>query len=161
LVSVIVHVVKNACRARVRLGGLSKSLGVTGAVGALVLLSSCAGEKPTATGPTEPATSSPSATTSEAAEPECADLTGSPVARIVMDDFVFDPRCAIVTGDQKLEFVNEGKNRHSFTVPNIDFDVLAGESKTSKPIGQVLKPGETHIYECKYHRGMNADLQVE
>lgn len=131
-------------------------------MGALVFLSSCAGEKPTSTAPTEPAASSPSPTTTEAAEPECADLTGEATAQIRMVDFTFDPICAIVSADQKIEFVNEGNNRHSFTVPKLDLDVLTGESKTTpKPIGEVLKPGKTHKYLCKYHQNMTAELQVE
>jgi plastocyanin len=122
----------------------------------------CAGEKAPApeSQPTEPSSPSPVATTP--AEPECADLTGSATAEIVMLDFAFDPFCAIVSADQKLEFPNEGKNRHSFTVPKLDLVVLAGESKvTPKPIGEVLKPGETHTYTCKYHPPMTGELRVE
>jgi plastocyanin len=59
-----------------------------------------------------------------------------------------------------LEFTNEGNNRHSFTVPKLDLDVLPGESKTTEPIGQVLKSGEKHTYLCKYHPRMTAELQV-
>jgi plastocyanin len=96
------------------------------------------------------------------AEPECTDFTGSPVAQIVMIDFTFDPFCSIVSGDQKLEFVNEGKNRHSFTVPKLDLVVLAGETKTTKrPIGEVLKAGEAYVYGCKFHSRMTAELRVE
>jgi plastocyanin len=125
-----------------------------------LMLMACAGEPPgPQSQPTEQASPSPATTTP--AEPECADLTGSPVAGIVMLDFSFEPFCAIVSADQELEFVNEGNNRHSFTVPKLDFDVLAGESKTTDPIGQVLKPGETHTYDCKYHPGMSGELRVE
>jgi plastocyanin len=125
------------------------------------LFTACAGEEPSAPTGGE-ATSPPAAESTTPAEPGCADLTGSPVAQIVMIDFTFDPFCAIVTGDQTLELVNDGKNRHSFTVPKLDLDVLAGETKTTKkPIGEVLKAGETHVYECKYHPGMTAELQVE
>lgn len=131
-------------------------------MGALVFLSSCAGEKPTAKGPAEPTAPSPSPQATEPPEPECADLREESPARIVMVDFSFDPFCAIVSADQKIEFVNEGKNRHSFTVPKLDLDVLTGESKTTpKPIGEVLKPGKTHKYLCKYHPNMTAELQVE
>lgn len=125
------------------------------------LLAACAGEEgPTPTGGGE-AASPPAAQSTTPAEPECADLTGSPVAQIVMLDFVFDPRCAIVSGDQKLEFVNQGKIRHSFTVPELDLDVLFEKSKTTKqPIGEVLQPG-THAYACKYHPRMKGELRVE
>ena len=79
-----------------------------------------------------------------------------------MLDFAFDPFCALVSSDQRIEFVNEGKNRHSFTVPKLDLVVLAGESKTTpKPIGKVLKPGKTHTYLCKYHAPMTGELRVE
>lgn len=79
-----------------------------------------------------------------------------------MIDFTFDPFCAIVSADQKLEFVNGGKNRHTFTVPKLDLVVLTGETKTTKkPIGEVLKAGETYVYQCKYHPGMTGELQVE
>jgi plastocyanin len=125
-------------------------------------MAACAGEEPSGTQsqPTEQA--SPSPTTTAAAEPECADLTGSPVAQITMQTLTFNPFCAIVSGDQKLEFVNEGKSRHSFTTPELDFDVLSGKTKTTKqPIGEVLKPGGTYAYECKYHASMNGELRVE
>jgi plastocyanin len=96
------------------------------------------------------------------AEPECADLTGEATAQIVMRDNTFVPFCAIVSGDQKLEFVNEGKSRHSFTVPELDFDVLSGKTKTTEqPIGKVLKPGDTYAYVCKYHGAMNGELRVQ
>ena len=81
--------------------------------------------------------------------------------QIRMADFSFDPFCAIVSGDQKLEFVNEGNNRHSFTVPKLDLDVLSGASETTKPVGEILEPGKTHKYLCKYHPRMTAELQVE
>jgi plastocyanin len=126
-----------------------------------LVLVACAGGKPSAPTGGEGTTSPPAAQVTTPAEPECSDLTGSPVAQIVMIDFTFDPSCSIVSGDQKLEFVNEGKNRHSFTVPKLDLDVLSGESELTKPIGQVLKPGETHTYQCKYHPRMTAELQVE
>lgn len=107
-------------------------------------------------------TSSPAAQATTPAEPECADLTGSAVAQIVMLDFVFDPRCAIVSGDQKLEFVNEGKIRHSFTVSELDVVVLFGKTKTTKqPIADVLKAGATYPYLCKYHPRMKGELRVE
>ncbi|HET6771199.1 MAG TPA: hypothetical protein VFH75_06145 [Actinomycetota bacterium] len=165
---VIVHAVKNARGARVRLGGLSRSLGVTVAVGAVVFLSSCAGEKPTAKGPAEPTVASPSPQATEEAEPECTDLTGEATAQIVMRDFTFVPFCAIVSGDQRLVFANEGNSRHSFTIPELDFDVLAGKTTTTKQaIGEVLEPGNTYAYQCKYHVGgsvpgpMNGELRVE
>jgi plastocyanin len=125
-----------------------------------LLMTACAGESEA---PTEEgkATSPPAAQATTPAEPECADLTGSPAAPIVMLDFSFDPFCAIVSGEQNLEFVNEGNNRHSFTVPKLDLDVLSGESKTTEAIGQLLKPGETHTYDCKYHPGMSGELRVE
>jgi plastocyanin len=129
---------------------------------ASLILAGCAGAESPGPGaqPTEPASPSPQATTPP--EPECADLTGTPTAQIRMVDFSFDPFCAIVSADQKIEFVNEGNNRHSFTVPKLDLDVLAGEAKTTpKPIGKVLKPGETHTYPCKYHAGMTGELRVE
>jgi len=158
----MVHVVKDARGARVRLGGLSRSLGVAAAVGALVFLSSCAGEEPTAKGPAEPTAASPSPQATEEAEPECADLTGEATAQIRMVDFSFDPFCAIVSADQKIEFVNEGSNRHSFTVPKLDLDVPSGETKTTpKPIGEVLEPGQAHTYPCKYHPQMTGELRVE
>jgi plastocyanin len=132
------------------------------AIAGLILLSACAGEDPTATSPEEQATASPSPQVTMAPEPECADLTGEATARIVMDDVYFDPRCAIVSGDQKLEFVNEGKSRHSFTIPELDFDVLSGKTKTTEqPIGKVLKPGDTYAYVCKYHRTMKGELRVQ
>jgi plastocyanin len=125
------------------------------------LVAACAGETGTPTAE-DGGTSPPAAQATTPAEPECADLTGAPVAQIRMVDFSFDPFCAIVSDDQKLEFVNEGNSRHSFTVPKLDLDVLSGEAKTTKqPIGKVLKPGETHAYVCKYHALMNAELQVE
>lgn len=127
-----------------------------------VLFAACGGgESPTPTGGGG-ATSPPAAQVTTPAEPECADLTGSPVAQIVMRDFTFVPFCAIVSVDQNLEFVNEGKSRHSFTVPELDFDVLSGKTRTSKrPIGEVLKAGDTYAYECKYHPAMNGELRVE
>lgn len=126
-----------------------------------LLFTACAGEAGAPTG-RDAETSPPAAQVTTPDEPECADLTGSPVAQILMVDFAFDPFCAIVSGDQKLEFVNEGKNRHSFTLPELDFDVLSGKSKTTKqPIGEVLKAGQTHNYACKYHRSMNGELRVQ
>jgi plastocyanin len=125
-----------------------------------LLLAACAGEEPSAPTGGGEATSSPAAAATTPVEPECADLTGRPVAQILMRDFSFDPFCAIVSGDQMLEFTNEGNNRHNFTVPKLDLDVLAGESKTTEPIGQVLKAGEKHTYLCKYHPRMTAELQV-
>lgn len=126
------------------------------------LLAACAGEEPSASNGADAGKSPPAAEVTTPAEPECADLTGSPVALIVMLDYVFDPRCAIVSGDQKLRFVNEGKSRHSFTVPELDFDVLSGKTKTTKQaIGEVLKAGDTYAYECKYHGPMNGELRVE
>jgi hypothetical protein len=82
----------------------------------LVFAAACAGNEgttPTGEGGTA---SPPAAEVTTPAEPECADLTGEARAPIRMDDVYFDPRCAIVSGDQKLEFVNEGKSRHSFTI---------------------------------------------
>lgn len=130
-----------------------KRVPVAVAAADLVLLSACAGENPTTTGPTEQTTASPSPQATTAPEPECAGLTGEVTAQIRMEDAYFDPRCAIVSGDQTLQFVNEGNSRHSFTVPKLDFDVLAGETKATNPIGEVLKPGETHAYLCKYTPG--------
>jgi plastocyanin len=133
-----------------------------------LIMAACAGEEPSGpqSQPTEPA--SPSPTTTTVPEPECADLTGTPVAQILMRDFTFVPFCAIVSGDQRLEFVNEGNSRHSFTIPELDFDVLAGKTTTTKQaIGEVLKPGDTYAYQCKYHLGgsvpgpMNGELRVE
>jgi plastocyanin len=127
-----------------------------------LLVAGCAGE---ASGPesqpTDPASPSPEATTP--LEPECPDLTGTPVARIVMLDNIFDPRCPTVSSDQTLEFVNEGKNRHTFTVadPKFQVEVLTGETKTTEqPIGEVLKPG-TYDFICIYHTlRMKGDLTV-
>jgi plastocyanin len=128
----------------------------------LVFTAACAGnEGTTPTGEGGATTSPPAAEVTTPAEPECADLTGEPTAQIVMRDNSFVPFCAIVSGEQGLEFVNEGKNRHSFTVPKLDMDVRAGETKTTEPVGQVLKAGETHAYVCKYHGGMNGELRVE
>jgi plastocyanin len=125
------------------------------------LLAACAGEKSATPPGGGEATSPPAAEVTTPAEPECADLTGAPVAQILMLDFVFDPRCAIVSGDQKLEFVNQGKIRHSFTVPELDLDVLFDTTETTKQaIGEVLKPG-THAYACKYHPRMKGELRVE
>jgi plastocyanin len=132
---------------------------LTSSIAVAFLLVGCAGETPT---PTEQgAETSPAAQATTPAEPECADLTGETTAQIVMRDNSFVPFCAIVSGEQSIEFVNEGNNRHSFTVPKEDFDVLAGETKATKPIGQVLKPGETHSYQCKYHPVMNGEIQVQ
>jgi plastocyanin len=126
------------------------------------LLAACAGEKSATPPGGGEATSPPAAEVTTPAEPECADLTGSPVGQIVMRDFTFVPFCAIVSGDQKLEFANEGNSRHSFTIPELDFDVLAGKTTTTKQaIGEVLKPGDTYAYECKYHPAMNGELRVE
>ena len=128
----------------------------------LLVFTACAGnEGTTPTGEDGATTSPPVAEVTTPAEPECADLTGEAAARI--RDTYFDPRCAIVSGDQKLEFVNEGKSRHSFTVPELDFDVLSGKTKTTEqPIGKVLKPGDTYAYVCKYHQQlMKGELRVQ
>lgn len=127
-----------------------------------LLLSACASEDGGSNAGGSQTPSPPAAQATTPAEPECADLTGSPVAQIVMHDYIFDPRCAIVSGDQKLTFVNQSQFRHSFTVPKLDVVVLAGKTKTTKvPIGDVLKPGEPHIYPCKYHPVMKGELRVQ
>lgn len=142
--------------------GLMRASAIS-ATAVLVLLSACAGEDPTATSPKGQATASPSPQATTPVEPECIDLTGSPTVEIVMHDYVFDPRCAIVSAEQKLTFVNQSQFRHSFTVPKLDFVVLSGKTKTTKvQVGAVLEPRrEPYIYPCKYHPVMKGKLRVQ
>lgn len=114
-----------------------------------LFLAGCAGES-----------ESPGGSAQEAAS-DCADLTGSASAEIVMLDNKFDPDCFTVSGDQGLTLRNEGNVVHDFSVEGSDIrlDVPAGEETNTEAIGEMVQPGDVKVV-CTYHPEMTAEMTV-
>lgn len=91
----------------------------------------------------------------------CTDLSTGAEARLVMVDNAFEPPCLIVSTTQTIALPNEGGALHNFQVEeqDIDIDVPPGEQAQTEPIGDVMEAG-TYRFVCKYHPGMDGELQV-
>lgn len=105
----------------------------------------------------------------EAPPATCDDARATGAVEVTASDREFSTACLIVSGDQRIKFVNKDSLPHTFTITEdtaysppfpLDLDESLGKrTLTSEPIGQVLESGG-RPFVCRYHIWMAGQIWV-